>query len=110
MILQCKPRLFLDWLGREADRIEEPRAEIVLRTASMAVHAYTRGRGYDETGEPNEELTAVIFSVAARMLNPQGVASKSVSIDDGNVATTYSTQGFTLLEQAVLHRYRQRAQ
>lgn len=110
MILQCKPWLFLDWLGNQRDQIEEPRAEILLRTASMAVHAYTRGRGFDAHGEPNEELTAVIFSVAARMLNPQGVASKSVSIDDSNVATTYNAQGFTLLEQAVLHRYRQRAQ
>lgn len=70
------------------------------------VKAYTRGAGFTG-GEPTAELEEVIASASARLINHPGLRSSTV----GEVSIQYapSVDGFTLLELAVLHRYRRRA-
>jgi HK97 family phage major capsid protein len=84
-------------------------AELVIPIVTAMAKAYTRGRGFDEVGDPNEELAAVIITAAARLTangRQLGVRDK---VD--NVEREYRSgfNGWTLAEQAVLNRYRVRA-
>ncbi|QDO88346.1 hypothetical protein FNH13_08320 [Ornithinimicrobium ciconiae] len=101
----------LTWLGitpagpgQDLDQIE---AHLV--TATAMVKAYTRDGGFDTvTGEPADDIAAVIISCAARSYrNPSVDRTQTV----GPFQTTPGTfGGWTLPELAVLHRYRVRAQ
>lgn len=78
----------------------------VLPIIKVMAKAYTRGRGFDENGEANEEIGAVIATASARLAaNPTGLMSKRV--DDVeyrySLASSFS---WTLAELAVLNRYR----
>lgn len=77
-----------------------------VEAATSFVKAYTRDVGFNE-GWPNSELENVIVSAAARSAsNPTGVQSETV----GPYAVThFRNLGFTLVERAVLDRYRVRA-
>jgi len=67
--------------------------------------AYTRGRGFDGD-DPNNELAAVITAASARMAaNPE-----QIPYDIGGVSYRGGFNGWNLAEQAVLNRYRMRAQ
>ncbi|MFL0174265.1 hypothetical protein [Mycobacterium sp. SMC-13] len=81
----------------------------VVPIVTVMAKAYTRGRGF--TGaEPNEEIAAVISTASARLAaNGKGLMSKKVD-DVEYQYSLASTFGWTLAEQAVLNRYRVRAQ
>lgn len=74
--------------------------------AAMA-KAYTRGRGFDpNSGEPTDDIAAVIVAATARMVaNPEQIAYTA-----GTVTMQGGFQGWSLAELAVLNRYRKRAQ
>lgn len=64
--------------------------------------AYTRGRGFDEAGNPNDEISAVITTAAARMVaNPEQLDSVV-----GAVGVRGGFKGWNLAELFVLNRYR----
>jgi hypothetical protein len=81
--------------------------ELVPMIATF-VRAYTRDNGFSADGRATEELEAVIASAAVRAARPSaGIRSEAV----GPFTTVYEpgVNGFTLMELAVLHRYRTRA-
>lgn len=70
------------------------------------VRGYTRGRGFDEEGNPNAALRACIVSAASRVAsNPKQL--RQYSVGDYS-ATPALLMGFTLTEQATLNNYRKR--
>jgi capsid protein len=76
------------------------------------VKSYTRGVGFEDEPELPDDLAAVLISVTARsVLNPSSLAEESREIV-GDYRRTRRWAGppiaFTLVEQAVLARYRQR--
>lgn len=92
---------FLDWPADDAARIDPH-----LLTVTAFVRSYVRDVGFDATGcEP--DLAAVITTATARSVaNPTHVVREEA----GNwSAVPARFEGFTLVEQAVLHRYRRRA-
>ena len=92
------------FLGQSDDpalvALAEQHAEIVTALA----RSYTRGRGFT-TGEPADDIRAVIVCATARMLtNPE--QTRSVV---GSVQTFEGFTGWSLAETFVLNRYRKRA-
>lgn len=100
----------LTWLGITPGGPGEDHAQIEahLSTATAMVKAYTRDGGFDpDTGEPADDVAAVIVSCAAR-------SYRNPSVDRAMTAGPFQTSpgtfgGWTLPELAVLHRYRVRA-
>lgn len=92
--------------GPEADpellRLAETHVEAVRRLAA----SYTRGSGFDVTTKTcGEDLAAAIVAAAARFVsNPE--QDKRLQTGDYSVVPTV---GWSLVEQAVLNRYRRRA-
>lgn len=101
------PQKIARYLGRDGDPQALALAEEHVGIVTIFVKAYTRGNGFTETGDPNEDLSAVIVSATARYLvNPQQNLREQI----GAQSITYAKlEGFTLAEQAVLHLYRKRA-
>ncbi len=85
-------------------------AEMARGLATRMVKSYTRGKGFDPgTGEPLEDVGAVILLAASRLYaNPEGNRAESVGAYSYTSASA-GFQGFTLVELAILHRYRRRA-
>lgn len=75
---------------------------------TVMVRAYTRNVGFVD-GEPNEELSAVIVTAAARLAANGSGTQWRKKVDDVEIEYRSSFQGWTLAEQAVLNRYRVRA-
>lgn len=73
---------------------------------TVMVRAYTRGRGFDDEGDPNDELAAVITTAAARLaVNGSGIGfRKKVAEVEEEWRTGFT--GWTLAELTVLNRYR----
>lgn len=99
----------LTYLGEtsgEGQDVAQISAHVV--TAAAMVKAYTRDRGFDPvTGEPGDDLAAVIVSCAAR-------SYRNPTHDRNQTAGPFQTSpgiflGWTLPELAILHRYRARA-
>lgn len=66
---------------------------------------YTRGNGWDDAGEPAEDLVAVVTTPTARMAsNPSQLAH-----DVGEVSVRGGFVGWSLAETFVLNRYCRRA-
>lgn len=83
----------------------------VLEVVTAMARAYTRNVGFDEDGEPNEEIGAVILSCSARLIAPSPNAQLDVSESHGpsSVRVSGSPVGFSVTELMVLNRYRQRS-
>lgn len=97
-----------DFLGEDGNQEIVALAGEHLPFVSAAVHAYTRGRGFNPlTSEPGDDLALVIVAAAARVVvNPAMHRSETV----GDYAVNYAGfLGWTLPEQAILNRYRKRA-
>ena len=78
-----------------------------LPIVEAMVKSYTRGVGFDETGAPDEAVSAVIVSACARLTsNPDSTIS--VSVDEYQTRKTVF-EGFTLLERIILDNYRRKA-
>jgi hypothetical protein len=98
----------------EREIVQNQRRAILLADASIPLltafaKAYTRGRGFDGDGDPNEEIAAVITTASARL--GSNTAQTATSRTDGEVTREQRTwfTGWTLAELFVLNRYRKRA-
>lgn len=76
------------------------------QSVTLQIRGFTRGKGFDDEGEPADDIRAVIVSAAARsMANPTGMERMRLGITDYTPGT-YA--GWTLAELAILHNYRKR--
>ncbi|MCH9668954.1 MAG: hypothetical protein K0U80_14005 [Actinomycetia bacterium] len=85
-------------------------ADAVIPVVTAFARAYTRGRGFDtETGEPNNEVAAVITAASARFASNTAQTSTSRTEQEITVERRSWFTGWTLAELSVLNRYRKRA-
>lgn len=75
-----------------------------LPIITAMAQAYTRGNGFT-TGEPNEEIAAVITTATARLMGNPDQTQYRV----GDVSYQSAFTGWTLAETFVLNRYRKKA-
>ena len=86
----------------------EEQAEQALKIAAALVEAYTRGR-HQRRGVLRPGVEDVITTVAARILaNPEQIAVRE-QVGPYSMYRGEGFSGFTLVELAVLTRYRKRA-
>lgn len=91
------------------DAKDEEQVAIAVSSAEALVEAYCRGRHVDPAGVYRPGVEAVIIAVASRLLgNPSQIQRRDQA---GPFATSRGEgfSGFTLVELAVLNRYRKRA-
>ena len=70
------------------------------------VSTYTRGVGFDQQGDPNDAVAAVIVAATARLTqNPEGKIT--VAIDDYSARMTVF-EGFSIIERMVLDGFRRK--
>jgi hypothetical protein len=94
------------YLGRSLSTVQYDQCEAVINVVKSEVFAFTRGIGFDQTGNPNPELWSLIQAVSAqRFGNPLGVVREEM----GGLMVQHAPSGFTLPQQMVLNRYRKRA-
>lgn len=100
------PAAVYDYLGTETPSVVQVAAH--LDAVTLAVHAYTRGNGFDPlNGEPGPDLAAVIVSAASRSVsNPTHTDGQTIG---GVTERPGAFTGWTLPELAVLNGYRRRA-
>lgn len=95
------------FLGRSGDAATVDLATQHLPVVTAMVKAYVRSNGFDELGEPADDLALIIVSSCARLVaNP--THEVMAQIDDA-VIRHGVFNGWTLPELAVLHRYRKRS-
>ena len=95
------------FLNRAGDAEVVALAESHAAVVTMFVKNYVRGHGFDAAGTPTEDLKAVIITATARFIvNPAQAVREQIG--DQNILYS-KIEGFSLVEQAVLHRYRRRA-
>lgn len=94
------------FLGQGDDPILLALAQAHVPGVTAMVRSYTRGEGFDAaTHKVAEDLHAVIVSTTARSVhNPESVQRENLA--DYGVTPTV---GWTLVELAVLNRWRKRA-
>ncbi len=94
-----------DFLGLSDDTTLVAQAGEAATVITALAKSYTRGNGFDETGDPLEDVAAVITTAAARLVaNPEQIDSAV-----GGVRTGKGFAGWSLAETFVLNRYRKRA-
>lgn len=95
------------FLGRSGDAATVDRATQHLPVVTAMVKAYVRSNGFDELGEPSDDLALIIVSSCARLAaNPEHTIEQTT----GPFSIRHAVfNGWTLPELAVLHRYRKRA-
>lgn len=95
-----------DFLGQGTNAPLVASAEEHVAIITAMARSYTRGRGFDEvTGDPNEEIRAVITTATARLVaNPQQLRHSV-----GDVTFNDSFRGWSLAETFVLNAHRVRA-
>jgi hypothetical protein len=94
------------FLGRGDDPATLALAQAHLPLVTEFVRAYTRGNGF--TGDqPDASISAVIVTATARMVqNPELIRQATT----GTESRSYTTfDGFSMIEQLVLNKYRLRA-
>ena len=95
------------FLGRSGDAATVALATEHLPVVTVMVKAYVRSNGFDELGEPADDLALIIVSSCARLVvNPEHTVSQELGTFSIRQAVF---NGWTLPELAVLHRYRKRA-
>lgn len=94
------------FLGHDtADTALAEQAGQAVTTVTAMVAAYCRGKHTTSAGEPKTGVSEVILTAAARLLtNPE-----QLPMDIGDVSIRGGFTGFTLVELAVLNRYRKRS-
>lgn len=93
-----------DFIGQGDDNTVIALAGEHLPIITAMASAYTRGNGFT-TGEPNDEISAVITTATARLMaNPDQVQYRA-----GEVSYQSSFAGWTLAETFTLNRYRKRS-
>lgn len=96
-----------NFLGRGDDSTLIALAEEHIAIVTAMAKAYTRDRGFDATtGEPFDDVAAVITTATARLLaNPDQLPKAT-----GPFTVNGGFTGWSLAETFVLNRYRKRAQ
>lgn len=95
----------LSFLGQQSDTALLAQAGQILTVASAMIGAYCRGNHLNAAGQPRAGVDEVTLTVAARLYaNPEQIA-----YDSGSVGMRGGLVGFTLVELAVLNRYRKKA-
>jgi len=91
--------------GDDSGLVELADRHVVIVAALAS--SYTRGVGFDDEGEPAEDLAAVITTATARLTRkPDQVPNEEVGpFKVGGASFT----GWSLPELVVLNRYRRRA-
>ena len=85
-------------------------AELIVPLITSIVKSYTRGRGFDEDGEPNAEIAAVITTASARLFaNPRQANEAKTTGPFMLDRRSRGFDGWTLAELFVLNRYRKQA-
>lgn len=92
-----------------SDEVELAQAEEVVKTITLMVKAYTRGRGFtlDDDGNQviTEDIQSVILTASNRYIaNPSGLLYRAGS---EQISSVFS--GWTLAETFVLNNYRRRS-
>ena len=101
------PQELIKFAGVEGPNIEE-QARGALMVIEGMVDAYTRGR-YKRAGNYRPGVEEVIITAAARLLsNPEQISVRE-EIGPYSYFKGEGFKGFTLVELAVLNRYRRRA-
>lgn len=101
------PEELVSFTGIKGEGVVE-QAETSLAMADALVDAYTRGR-HRRRGEYRTGVEAVVIAVAARILaNPEQIQQRE-QIGPYSYFKGEGFKGFTLVELAVLNRYRKRA-
>ncbi len=86
----------------------EARFSAVLGIVSTLAKSYTRGHGWTD-GQPAEDIDAVILTAAARLVTNPGQISAAEGMGGLTVDWRAGFTGWTLVELAVLNRYRDMA-
>lgn len=93
------------FLGRVGDPYFSAQAAQHVALVTAFVRGYTRGRGFEDEDEAEEDICAVIVIATARLVtNPAQVERESAD----RYSTVGAFNGFTLPELAILHGYRRR--
>lgn len=100
------PQELADLLGQAGDAEFLAVAGQAITTVRALAYSYTRGMGFAD-GQVAEDIGAVLLMAAARFVNnPE--AHKREQLGDWQV-TPSPFVGWSLVELAVLNRYRERA-
>lgn len=96
----------LKWLGQDTSNPEAlAQAQQAITTVTAMIGAYCRGQHLKSDGSSRDGIDEVVLTAASRLLaNPEQLA-----YDSGSVSMRGGFTGFTLVELAVLNRYRKRA-
>jgi hypothetical protein len=95
-------------IADEIPAVLEGNATVVVPMITTMAKAYTRGKGFDGN-EPNAEIAEVIKSAAARFISNPSQLSQSQTAGPFTHDLRGGFNGWSLAEQAILHRYRTRA-
>ncbi|MDM2350221.1 Uncharacterised protein [Mycobacteroides abscessus subsp. abscessus] len=85
------------------------KADQIVGTVTQLAKGYTRGKGFDASGVPADDLRAIILTASARLYaNPKGLLADTM----GPFQVQFGPDHFswTVAELFVLNRYRERAQ
>ncbi len=97
-----------EFVGRGDDQAFVALASEHVQIITAMARGYTRDRGF-ETGEPAEDLAAVIVTATARLLaNPDQVPN-DLTAGSFSKRTYAGFTGWSLAETFILDRYRKRA-
>lgn len=94
-----------DFLGQGDDDTVIALAGQHLTIITAMAQAYTRGNGFDDLGEPKDDVAAVLVTATARLMGNPDQTNYRV----GNISYQSHFQGWTLAETFVLNRYRRTA-
>jgi hypothetical protein len=105
-VLTVDAQQVADFLGQGDDDAVVALAGEALPVVTAMARSYTRSRGFDpDTGEPEDDVAAVITTATARLVaNPE-----QLRYGVGSVQVNGSFVGWSLVETAVLNRWRKRA-
>lgn len=94
------------FMGQLGDAGFSDLAEQHVQVVQALARGYTRGRGFDPaTGDPADDLAAVITTATARLLaNPEQLMATV-----GGITVGAGFAGWSLAETFILNRYRKRA-
>lgn len=84
-------------------------AATAIQLAHGLIGAYCRGRHLNRAGNYRPGVREVALTVAARILSNPGQVSTQVQVGAVNIRKGAGFSGFTIVELAVLNRYRKRA-
>ena len=97
------------FLGRPDDTALTASAQQAIPIITTMVKGCTRGNGFDQWGDPTEELEAVIVTAAARLVTNPGQIAHDLAAGPFTQSLRGGFTGWTLAELAILNRYRKLA-